>query len=1322
MGSRRIAKTRSLSSYLTSLDNSALSSALQINANNSIATNSIGENSIAEEMQIFDKSIQSGNYVEGYSGWKITGTGNAEFGNVVVRGNINASSGSIGYWNISNPAVTRVIGSTTLLGTFLESAIAGDTDDGITSGTYVGLFKSYSPDAVQISTKERVSNIATLTSEGHDFQVGDKVIVTLDDDTTFNNSGTSVTITAITLNTFSYANSGTDVSSSDAVGIAELDNDDVAGLYLRDYGKNEFDYGYFSNKGIAYVSARKINTVKNPSFEFFNQSTGNTTATLSAWTSSSLANAAVSLIGFNTVLANTATATTAYYDSQSSAAAYVYAAASAPSSSEYLVASIDYAEGEKFTAFSGGKSLTFGFDMFANYTKTPITISSATYSGGYITVNTGSAHGYSAGQTVFINASLYDTNGVDHAANSNTDVWGAIETSYSYDVYSGTEGYLDYPDNTEPWLPVGRAFTVVDAPTSTSFRYTPVSTPTGGLTVKYPGDDPISYISKIESSSLTKTMTVSFESVSLNKFETGDQAAISGIVSTDAPTLYNSTVTVLTSSGNSFTALDPTYKQVTNRVVSAVNVATLTVASHGYLVNQTVLIEGVDKAVTTASYSVTGTIMTINTSAAHLIVVGELFSITPDPDSPLADLENYDWTATTGTTGTVLKFDLTENAMEGTHPAVGLTTLTTDSVLPRCFDGEVVITAVATNTFNYAITRNATLATAAVTDATSVIIGGPYYNLLGGSLGIGRRPNKSVYRAFSLAYDLTNIKIQYGSNVSAVEDLSNVISTSDLSTWAQNKYRTTTADKYLLARFKRAPSPAKIGQLEPFTAGARSTITIDGKKIYSSYASLNPTGQAALEDIKILFPAKISSINVDGTYSTSGGHISNSAATYSGAAVGYLLDNVYLSTSADYFDGNSGVSEFLWSGTGTSANAASLKESKHWLDINLDDQTSRIDVDFIGINETNFTKKLFSSPRIGNIDTSDISLELPSLFSATNGASNSADLSTIGVLSGDYLVSSNGYQYTYAKSGLVAFTGVDYAGFELLARKNIVSPSDPSGEDVTVAPVGIAGRTYYTGGGYDTSSAGVIPSSGVLSVLDLFGDQVAFITESPSKNSIVFDSTYANFGSARVRLDSTHDVTLTSTMHPLQLGADGATHMKLDANDIQVVSDTNTGASFYLNYNGGSIVLGNTTVGLGKIDGTSDYVWANGVYGNTLSTSYRSVYVSSSGTYDQLGYVASSRRFKKNIEPLSYTAEQILSVRAVEYHYNEEEDTAPKHAGMIAEEMHDAGLHAFISYDKEGLPETIQYEFYVTALQQVVRDQAQKLADLTARLEILESR
>ena len=96
---------------------------------------------------------------------------------------------------------------------------------------------------------------------------------------------------------------------------------------------------------------------------------------------------------------------------------------------------------------------------------------------------------------------------------------------------------------------------------------------------------------------------------------------------------------------------------------------------------------------------------------------------------------------------------------------------------------------------------------------------------------------------------------------------------------------------------------------------------------------------------------------------------------------------------------------------------------------------------------------------------------------------------------------------------------------------------------------------------------------------------------------------------------------------------------------------------------------------------------------------------------------------KKNIEPLSYSAENILSITPVQYHYKTESDTNPKKAGFIAEDLEEAGLHAYLSYGEDGItPETINYEFYVSALQVVVRHQDEQIKALMARVEALENK
>jgi len=283
VASGRLRRNKSIGSYLTSLEQTSTSLNTRTNfLTTGLASGSVSESALSEELTIANKTIQTENYVEGYSGWRISGDGAAEFGSVVVRGDINAYSGTIGYWNISTPAVSRVIGPYTLLGTFVESSATGSNDVDTTSGTYVGLYKSYSPEEIVVTSKVRASNISTLTAENHQFEVGDYVLISLEDDTTFNNGFIATILTDTTNDTFTYANTGSNVAESAATGVVQLYNPDVAGLYLRDYGKREFDYGYFSSTGVAYAAAETLNLIYNPSFEFTDTNTYTVTAASSS--------------------------------------------------------------------------------------------------------------------------------------------------------------------------------------------------------------------------------------------------------------------------------------------------------------------------------------------------------------------------------------------------------------------------------------------------------------------------------------------------------------------------------------------------------------------------------------------------------------------------------------------------------------------------------------------------------------------------------------------------------------------------------------------------------------------------------------------------------------------------------------------------------------------------------------------------------------------------------------------------------------------------------------------------------------------------------
>ncbi len=284
MANRRVNRTKNFSAYLSSLnqDISRLNSKQSIDGLNiGIVTGS----SLATDVVLENNSIQSGNYSPGTIGWRIDSNGLAEFGSVFVRGHIDAQTGSIGYWNISSPAVERRVGDRQLFGTFLESTDLGSTDFDETSGTYVALFKSYSEDGVAITHRFRYNNVATITAPNHGFQNGDYVNVVMYEelnltggvDIEFSTGESAIRIFNVTNDTFSYLNFGEDFTAitdedeiqfTSSFGVATLYVKDVAGLYLQDYGKALFDYGYFSNEGVAYVSAETPNLVYGASFEF----------------------------------------------------------------------------------------------------------------------------------------------------------------------------------------------------------------------------------------------------------------------------------------------------------------------------------------------------------------------------------------------------------------------------------------------------------------------------------------------------------------------------------------------------------------------------------------------------------------------------------------------------------------------------------------------------------------------------------------------------------------------------------------------------------------------------------------------------------------------------------------------------------------------------------------------------------------------------------------------------------------------------------------------------------------------------------------------
>lgn len=132
----------------------------------------------------------------------------------------------------------------------------------------------------------------------------------------------------------------------------------------------------------------------------------------------------------------------------------------------------------------------------------------------------------------------------------------------------------------------------------------------------------------------------------------------------------------------------------------------------------------------------------------------------------------------------------------------------------------------------------------------------------------------------------------------------------------------------------------------------------------------------------------------------------------------------------------------------------------------------------------------------------------------------------------------------------------------------------------------------------------------------------------------------------------------------------------------------------------------------GSGDGEQNACYIAGIYGATVTGS--AVLCSSTG---QLGTIASSIRFKENIENIAVRSEDILSLRPVVFNYKSDE-TKSIHYGLIAEEVEEI-FPDLVLYGKDGKPESVAYhELPVLLLNELKRAlvRIDKLEELIAEL------
>ena len=164
------------------------------------------------------------------------------------------------------------------------------------------------------------------------------------------------------------------------------------------------------------------------------------------------------------------------------------------------------------------------------------------------------------------------------------------------------------------------------------------------------------------------------------------------------------------------------------------------------------------------------------------------------------------------------------------------------------------------------------------------------------------------------------------------------------------------------------------------------------------------------------------------------------------------------------------------------------------------------------------------------------------------------------------------------------------------------------------------------------------------------------------------------------------------------------------------IGSSNTALGYYAGF---SVTDASNVICIGSLGANvSNSTWISNVYGFTTQNGTTApVIVSADG---QLGTVASSERFKKDIATMEKASEAVLSLRPVTFHYKTDTKGIPQF-GLIAEEVAKVNP-ALVLPDKDGKPFTVRYDAVNAMLLNEFLKEHQKVEKLEAALRTVNER
>jgi Chaperone of endosialidase len=178
----------------------------------------------------------------------------------------------------------------------------------------------------------------------------------------------------------------------------------------------------------------------------------------------------------------------------------------------------------------------------------------------------------------------------------------------------------------------------------------------------------------------------------------------------------------------------------------------------------------------------------------------------------------------------------------------------------------------------------------------------------------------------------------------------------------------------------------------------------------------------------------------------------------------------------------------------------------------------------------------------------------------------------------------------------------------------------------------------------------------------------------------------------------------------------GNTGVGYGALSSTTTGSTNTALGYYA---GWSVTEANNVICIGSLGANVDNsTWISNVWGVTTQSGNTAPVVVSDG--GQLGVVASSERFKKDIAGMKDASSVLLALRPVTFHYKSDAKDTPQF-GLIAEEVAKVNP-ALVLRDQDGKPFTVRYDAVNAMLLNEFLKEHQKVEKLEAALGAVNER